>query len=454
MAEKRRKASKAKTRVQASPAADEVRALQTELNHANCLIAQFRKETADLRRRAQDGDNAKSTVVELSRELQHRTMRMEQQLAVARQFQRLFVPPALPAFREARFAVRYEPSPRVGGDLYDVFDMGNSCVGIFVADASGYGLAATLITAVAKMALDAFRQNEYSPKAILEKVNAQVLHNTLEGQFLTAFLGVLDLGTLRLKYVNASHPCPILYGKDRFDLLDTEGLCCGMFEDPRYEEKEVQLKPGDRAFFYTHGLVEMCNARGQTYENWRLYELLRANPDLEIGAMVDRVAERYQTHMGGAEALEDLTLVGMEVVPREVKEQRIVIPSEPMQLSRVESLILSRLEALNYGERAIFGARLAIEESVINAITHGNRMDKAKKVTITYSVDRNECVIKVQDEGEGFDPSEVPDPTVDENLELPHGRGLALMRAYMDEVTFNKEGNCVTLRKKAPWARP
>lgn len=430
----------------------QLRVLQTELAQARALVAQLQSENQELRRRAEEADSAQNAVAELSRELHNRTMRMEQQLAVARQFQRLFVPPALPQFPEARFAVRYQASPRVGGDLYDVFNMGNSCVGIFVADASGYGLTATLITAVAKMALDTFRQNEYSPKVILEKVNNQVLRNTLENQFLTAFLGVIDLETMRMKYVNAAHPLPIVYGKDRFETLDTEGLCCGMFEEPKYEEREIQLQPGDRVLCYTRGLIEMCNAQGSAYDCRRLSELLKANADLEISAMIDRVAEDFSAHMCGNEQIEDFTLVGLEVLPREVSHERIVIPSEPMQLSRVESVILSRLETLNYGERATFAVRLALEEAVVNAIKHGNRMDKAKRVTITYSVDDRECQISVEDEGPGFDPGAVPDPTAEENIERPSGRGLMLIRAYMDEVAHSNQGRRITMRKKAPWA--
>lgn len=429
----------------------ELCALQKNLAKANLTIGQLREEIEELRSRAQQGDNALHTVAELSRELQNRTVRMEQQLAVARQFQRLFMPPALPSNPRVRLAVKYQPSPRVGGDLYDVFDMGNSSIGIFAADASGYGLTATLVTAVAKMALDTFRQGEYSPKRIMEQVNRQVLQNTLENQFLTAFLAVLDLETMRIKYVNAGHPCPIVYGKGRFEQLDTEGLCCGMFEDPKYEERETHLRPGDKLLVSTRGLVEMVNASGKAYDNKRLHALLRANRDLEPSALVEKLAEEFNRHMGGAEQLEDLTLVGLEVVLREVAENCIVIPSEPMQLNRVESLILPRLEALNYGERAVFGVRLAIEEAVINAIKHGNRMDKAKRVTITYSVDEKECAISVEDEGPGFDPASVPDPTADENLELTHGRGLVLIRAYMDNVSFNKRGNRITMRKVAPW---
>jgi serine/threonine-protein kinase RsbW len=449
----KRKPAMPARRAQRSPAPAEAHALRADLEEANVRIEQLRRQSDELARRAQDGDHAKSTLARLSQELQNRTLRMEQQLAVARQFQRLFVPPALPAFPQVRFAVKYQPSPRVGGDLYDVCDMGNSCVGLLVADAAGNGLSATLTTAVAKMAFDTFRQNEYSPKVILDKMNRQILRNTLEDQFLTVFLGILDLETLRLKFANASHPCPILYGPKRFALLDTEGLCCGMFEEMRGEEKEVQLQAGDRLFLYTRGLVRMRNAANQAYPERRLPRLLRANRELEISAMVEQVAEDFARHLAGAEQAEDLTLVGLEVAPRETKEERIVIPSEPMQLARVESLILSRLEALNYGERALFAVRLALEEAVINAIKHGNRMDKAKRVTVTFSADRDECAIAVEDEGAGFDPSAVPDPTAEENLEQPTGRGLVLMRAYMDEVRFNPKGNRVVMRKKAPWAR-
>ena len=430
----------------------EARALQTELNLAEKMISQLSRELEEMRRRARDGEKAKTTVRLLSRELHEQAATMQQQRDVARQFQRLFVPPAIPQYESVRFAVKYMPCDRVGGDFYDIFDMGNGCVGILLADISGYGLPATLVTTVAKIAFDTFRQNEYSPRAIMEKANRQILQNTLGNQFLTAFLGVLDLQTRRMKFVNASHPCPVVYSADRFELLDTDGLCCGMFENPRYEEKEVQLKPGERVMFYTRGLVASTNESGLPYEISRLYQFLRANPDQDIQAMVEHVSEDFTRHMGGAEQHDDLILITLEALPRVAKEECIVIPSEPMQLTRVESLILSRLQEANYGERAQFAVRLAVEEAVINAIKHGNHMDKAKKVAVTFSVDPSQLRVSVEDEGEGFNPDDVPDPTLDENLQQTYGRGLLLMRAYMDEVTFNEKGNCVTMRKRAPWA--
>jgi len=440
-------------KIEASSARPDPQVLQTRLDEAQCESVRLRHEIESLRHRAEECETARSEVARLSKELDLRALRLEQQTAIARQFQNLFSPPVLPHPEGMSFSVSYEPCPRVGGDFYDIFHMGAGCVGVFVADVAGYGLAATLVTAVAKMALDTFRQNEFSPKAILEKVNAHVVRHTLSHQFFTAFLGVVDLGTHTMKYVNAAHPCPVVFSDSRFDLLNTEGLCCGIFEDPRYEERETALNPGDRLLLFTRGVIETCNRSGAPFGEARLHATLRSHRGDPVGDIVHRLARDYAEFVNGAEMVEDLTLVGVEMIARKAAERRIVIPSEPQLLPRVEDPVLQRLEELNYGERTLFAVRLALEEAVINAIKHGNKMDKARNVTVTYSIDDRECRISVEDEGPGFTPQAVPDPTEDENLELPHGRGLMLMRAYMDEVTFNEQGNRVTLRKKAPWAQ-
>jgi serine/threonine-protein kinase RsbW len=88
-----------------------------------------------------------------------------------------------------------------------------------------------------------------------------------------------------------------------------------------------------------------------------------------------------------------------------------------------------------------------VEEALVNAIKHGNGLNPSKKVRIAYHVRAEHFEIVVADEGPGFDPDEVPDPTAPENLERCCGRGLMLMRHYMSEVAFNRRGNSVRLRK-------
>src|SRR5262249_29000405 len=121
----------------------------------------------------------------------------------------------------------------------------------------------------------------------------------------------------------------------------------------------------------------------------------------------------------------------------------VVIHSDPAEARRVQDAIEAHLRACEYGEPDIFGIRLALEEAMVNAIKPGNNMDRGKKVRIAYRVHKDRFDIQITDEGPGFDPTDVPDPTAVENLERPCGRGLMLMRYYMTEVNFAGRGNTV-----------
>jgi len=129
------------------------------------------------------------------------------------------------------------------------------------------------------------------------------------------------------------------------------------------------------------------------------------------------------------------------------EEFEVFIPSETSAGQMVQERIVTLLNAMRYHERDVFGVRLALEEALVNAIKHGNQMDPSKKVRITCRVDTQKVRVEIEDQGEGFQPEEVPDPTADENLERPCGRGIMLMRAFMSLIEYNTTGNCVTLEK-------
>ena len=105
------------------------------------------------------------------------------------------------------------------------------------------------------------------------------------------------------------------------------------------------------------------------------------------------------------------------------------------------------LKGLGWDGRDLFGVELALEESLSNAIRHGNQLDASKQVLVECKVSPERFWLRVSDEGAGFQPQMVPDCTADENLECPGGRGLALMKAYMTRVEYNPCGNCVTMEK-------
>jgi serine/threonine-protein kinase RsbW len=115
------------------------------------------------------------------------------------------------------------------------------------------------------------------------------------------------------------------------------------------------------------------------------------------------------------------------------------------EIPHVIEKIVDAMTDYFYSEKDVFAVRLALEEAVVNAIRHGNREDATKHVNVSFLVGPERVLIEVQDEGEGFDPREVPDPLAPENLERSSGRGLYLIRTYMTWVRYNSRGNCVTM---------
>ncbi len=111
----------------------------------------------------------------------------------------------------------------------------------------------------------------------------------------------------------------------------------------------------------------------------------------------------------------------------------------------VRDLIIQAIRAAGFDESACFGIQLALDEALANAVIHGNSRAENATVTITYDVCGEAVYLSIEDEGSGFNPNIIDDPTREENLEIPAGRGLFLMRAYMTQVQYNERGNCVTM---------
>ncbi len=125
----------------------------------------------------------------------------------------------------------------------------------------------------------------------------------------------------------------------------------------------------------------------------------------------------------------------------------LLIPSDLAEARRIQSLIEDALRRWGYSEHDIFAIKLALEEALVNAIKHGNQMDPDKKVHIRYAINDRQVEIYVKDEGCGFNPDEVPDPTDPDNIERPCGRGLLLIRGFMTQVEYYPPGNSVRMIK-------
>ena len=125
----------------------------------------------------------------------------------------------------------------------------------------------------------------------------------------------------------------------------------------------------------------------------------------------------------------------------------ITIPSETSAGHEVLERIVAMLEAREYSMRDVFAVRLALEEALVNAIKHGNQLDPEKTVRIHCDVEQDRIYVEIEDQGPGYAPEDVPDPTLDENIERASGRGLMLIKSFMNRVEFNEKGNMIRLEK-------
>lgn len=126
-------------------------------------------------------------------------------------------------------------------------------------------------------------------------------------------------------------------------------------------------------------------------------------------------------------------------------ERHFDLASTRAEIDEVVKEVLQACNDQGFEEAAIFAIRLSLEEAMANAMMHGNEGDEAKRILLECKINSDRVEMVIQDEGPGFDPNTVPDPTADENLTIASGRGLALIKAFMTQVQIPRPGNRLEL---------
>ncbi len=126
------------------------------------------------------------------------------------------------------------------------------------------------------------------------------------------------------------------------------------------------------------------------------------------------------------------------------------VANDPARVHSIEQQLLEAMTERGYNETSAFAVRLALQEALSNAFQHGNNGEQDKLAIVTFQVNEREVIVEVEDQGNGFSPESVPDPTADENLTIPSGRGIMLMRSFMTDVQFIPPGNRVRMSYTNP----
>jgi serine phosphatase RsbU (regulator of sigma subunit) len=238
--------------------------------------------------------------------------RIEQELHVARRIQQASLPEEVPTLEGWEISPRYRPAREVGGDFFDFLELEDGRLGLVVGDATGKGVPAALVMSTTCGMLRAVAQaSDYSPGEVLKRVNEALYTRIPANMFVTCFYGVLEPSSGSFDYANAGHDLPyVRLGDDAKELM-ARGMPLGLMPGMDYEEKEVVLGAGDKALFYSDGLVEAHNPNGEMFGFPRLRRLVAEHDEGE--ALVDFLMEELYSFTGdGWEQEDDITLVTLQ----------------------------------------------------------------------------------------------------------------------------------------------
>jgi phosphoserine phosphatase RsbU/P len=241
--------------------------------------------------------------------------RFEEELNLARQIQSRSLLSAFPRLPRCEVHALTIPSKHVGGDLYDMVQAADGSWFIAIADVSGKGVPAALLSSMLQASLRTQAASVAAPAEILRNINQLMYQSTAIQQFASFFLARLDGERLELVFSNAGHNWPILQRRDgRRRLLERGGLLLGILEGVAFEEERLVLEPGDLLVLYTDGVSEAANAAGVLFDEERLYEAVAAMaPELTAREVAERLLGRLHDFLDGTEPQDDVTLLVVRV---------------------------------------------------------------------------------------------------------------------------------------------
>ena len=248
-------------------------------------------------------------------EARDRLVALKRELDVAQQVQMSALPADLPRSETHEVQALMTPAREVGGDFYDFFYLGDTLLGLVIADVSGKGIPAALFTMMARTLLKGAARNFPSPARCLSEVNELLAEDNETCIFITLFYGVLDLRDGSFRYSNGGHNPPRLVRSDSRieELPSTENLVLGVAPGHEYHNAEVRLAPGDALFLYTDGITEAQNSSEEEFGEERLDEKLASLGQATPRDVVTAVVDAVHAFAGDAPQSDDITCIAMRL---------------------------------------------------------------------------------------------------------------------------------------------
>jgi serine phosphatase RsbU (regulator of sigma subunit)/anti-sigma regulatory factor (Ser/Thr protein kinase) len=354
---------------------------------------------------------------------------------IAATLQRSLLPRKLPQVPGLRMAGRYMPAAdesAVGGDWYDVIELGNQCIGFVIGDVAGHGMAAATFMGQLRSAIRAYALDTEGPGEVITKLAD--FSNRMHSRMATVVYATLNLNTWHVRVARAGHPYPLLLradGSSEF-LSAASGPPLGTVGGHTYDEEALTLSPGETLLLYTDGLIER---RGQQLRDGEqaLVEVSAAAPD-EPELKCQAITSQLTRDIAIADDI--AVLVVQTVGLHELLE--VEIPAEPAQLATARHLIRRWVEANDGADDDCAAFAIAVSEACANSIEHAYGPGDAI-IELRASLVDGIAEVTIRDHGEWRPPRGGN-----------RGRGIPIMREFMDDVSIERTegGTTVELRRR------
>ena len=385
------------------------------------------------------------TAHELALELGEKKISLEK----ARVLQKSFVPEYIEK-GNLKIATGLMPCEEVGGDFFDLQDLGGGKIIFIFGDVEGHGVTAgfNMMTILTIFRLRAYENPV--PEYLANEINDMVCRQRtdLKRQFsATALIGLIDLNAGKIKLVNAGHPNPILW-RDEIQKSEeiTEGNpLLGIENTYVYRSTTIDIREHDKLLLYTDGLIWSKNEDGSFFEVKRLHDILANNTDLTPEQLAVHLTEKIKSFREiDPKNDDDILFAIMSIEP----ETWSYIEIPPSTKDSAVTEVIRYLENVHIPNDVISDFRLAMDELITNAIIHGNEEDPKKKVFVRYTMHQGLIKMIVKDQGSGFERDSSTFMLDRDQIYEAGKRGVYLVKSIMDEMYYNETGNEVTITKR------
>lgn len=247
----------------------------------------------------------------LEKELKEKNKKMSKDLNFAKILQQKILP-RNGIYKNISVDYMYKPSEMLSGDMFDVFYIDDTHVGIYISDVAGHGITASMMTMFVRQTMRAIKDDILSPSKALTELHKRFFALNLDDdKYFTIFYGVINCTTNELVYSNAGHNCiPILFNDDKLELLEIKGYPISyIFEEIFYEESSIYLKKGDKVLFYTDGITEVKNRARQEFGVQGVLDVIKKSKKNLIKDIENKVS-----YYKWGEQEDDFAVVLMEVI--------------------------------------------------------------------------------------------------------------------------------------------